>query len=135
MIWRYYLYNFMGSFLFFSAVLVPFLTDWGNLSLFQVQLLQSWFAVWVFILDVPSGIIADKLGRKYTIALGCMVFAFGLILYGSFPSFPNFLLSEFILAVGLALVSGADEALLYEFLKEQGFENNSKKIFWSGKFL
>ncbi len=129
MIWRLYLYNFMGNLLFFSAVLIPFFTEWGGLSLFQVQLLQSWFALWLFILDVPSGIVADRIGRKYTIALGCMIFAIGLLVYATIPSFPVFLLGEFILALGLSLISGVDEAILYEFLKDQGLEKESKKYF------
>jgi MFS family permease len=129
MLWRVYLYNFVGNLLFFSAVLIPFFTQWGGLNLFQVQLLQSWFAFWVFVLDVPSGIIADKIGRKHTIALGCLIFSIGLLIYGSFPSFITFIFGEFILALGMSLVSGADEAILYEFLKEKGLERESKKYF------
>lgn len=125
---RNYLYSFFKHFAFFSAVLVPFFTDWGHISLFQVQILQSWFSVWVFVLEIPTGAIADKIGRKYSLILGAFFAGVATIIYGSFPSFIVFLLAEFLFAVGFALNSGADEALLYDTLKSQGREDESKKI-------
>jgi MFS family permease len=125
---RNYLYAFFKNFAFFSAVLVPFFTDWGHISLFQVQLLQSWFSIWVFVLEVPTGAIADKLGRKYSLILGSLFIAVATIIYGSIPSFGIFLLAEFIFAIGYALNSGADQALLYDTIKSQGLEEKSKEI-------
>lgn len=123
-----YAYAFFKDFAFFSAVLVPFFTQWGGISLFQVQLLQSWFSLWVFILEVPTGAIADKIGRKHSIALGSLIVALAVLLYGIFPRFEIFLLSEFLFAIGFAFTSGADQALLYDTLKEEKKENESKKI-------
>ncbi len=123
-----YVYAFFKNFAFFSAVLVPFFTDWGHISLFQVQILQSWFSVWVFILEVPTGAIADKIGRKHSLVMGAIFIGIATIIYGSIPSFNIFLLAEFLFAVGYALNSGADQALLYDTLKSQGRESESKKI-------
>ena len=88
---RNYLYSFFKNFAFFSAVLVPFFTDWGHITLFQVQILQSWFSVWVFVLEVPTGVIADKIGRKHSLTLGSIFLAVATVLYGSIPSFTIFL--------------------------------------------
>jgi len=115
--------------MFFSAVLVPFFTDWGKIDLFQIQLLQSWFSLWLFILEVPTGAVADIWGRKYSLGLGTLVTAIGVLIYGSVPRFEFFLLGEFLFAMGVAFASGADEAFLYDSLKSSGLEKNSKKIF------
>lgn len=123
-----YAYAFFKDFSFFTAVLVPFFTQWGGISLLQVQLLQSWFSLWVFILEVPTGAIADKIGRKHSIAIGSLIVALAVLLYGSFPRFEIFLLSEFLFAIGFAFTSGADQALLYDTLKEEKRESESKKI-------
>lgn len=125
---RNYLYAFVKDLSFFGAVLVPFFTDWGHLTLFQVQLIQSWFSLWVFILEVPTGAVADKLGRKHSIALGSLIIALAALVYGSVPRFEIFLLAEFIFAVGFALTSGADQALLYDTLVEEGREGESKEV-------
>lgn len=121
-------YSLFKDFAFFSAVLVPFFTDWGHISLFQVQLLQSWFSLWVFIFEVPTGALADKIGRKHSIAVGSFIVACAVILYGSFPSYPIFLLAEMLFALGYAFTSGADQALLYDTLKSEGREEDSKKM-------
>ncbi|MBI4066089.1 MFS transporter [Candidatus Gottesmanbacteria bacterium] len=127
-LWLNYAYAFFKDFAFFSAVLVPFFTQWGGISLVQVQLLQSWFSLWVFILEVPTGAVADKIGRKHSIALGSLVVSLAVLLYGSIPRYEVFLVSEFLFAVGYALSSGADQALLYDTLKEEGKEGESVKI-------
>lgn len=128
LIFKYYLHNFLRELAFFSAVLVPFFTDWGKISLFQMMLLQSWFGLWVFFLEVPTGAIADYLGRKYSIAVGALAATAGALLYGSFPRFELFLLAEFLFAFGMACTSGADEALLYDALIEAKRERDAKKI-------
>lgn len=128
-IWRYYIFVFLNGFVLFSAVLVPFFTEWGGISLFQVQLIQSWFMLWVFLLEVPTGAVADHFGRKFSIALGAIIFSFALILYASIPSFIIFLIAEFILALAISLVSGADKALVYDLLKKAKREKDAKKIF------
>ncbi|MCW1949101.1 MAG: MFS transporter [Candidatus Shapirobacteria bacterium] len=125
---KYYLFSFLRDFTLFSAVLVPFFTQWGHISLTQVQLLQSWFMLWIFLLEVPTGAVADFLGRKVSLILGALTMTIGVIVYGSIPNFYIFLLGEFILATSLALMSGADNALLYDSLKELNREDEIKKI-------
>lgn len=121
-------YSLFKDFAFFSAVLIPFFTDWGHITLFQVQLLQSWFSLWVFIFEVPTGALADKIGRKHSIALGSFIVACAVLIYGSLPSYPIFLLAEMLFALGYAFTSGADQALLYDTLKSEGREDDSKKM-------
>ena len=53
---------------FVAAVLVPFLTDWGGLTLLQVFTLNAWFMFWNLVFEVPTGAIADRFGRKWSIA-------------------------------------------------------------------
>lgn len=125
---RLYVHAFFKNFAFFSAVLVPFFTDWGHISLLQIQLLQSWFSIWVFALEIPTGAVADFIGRKHSLTIGSIIIAFAVIIYGSVPSFAIFLLAELLFALGYALNSGADQALLYDTLKSQGREDESKKI-------
>lgn len=125
----YYLLGFLREFTLFSGVLTPFFTEWGHISLSQIQLLQSWFMLWIFLLEIPTGVIADYFGRKYSLAAGAFVSALGVIIYSRAPYLPLFFLGEFLFAAGVALSSGADQALLYDSLKELGLEKENKKIF------
>jgi MFS family permease len=112
---------------FFSAVLVPFYTDWGGLKLSQILYLNAWFMFFGFMLEVPTGAVADYLGRKHSLALGSLLGVAGAYVYASRPGFNRFLLAEFILAGSYALHSGADEALAYDSLKMAGAEDKSKQ--------
>ncbi|MEK7154519.1 MAG: MFS transporter [Patescibacteria group bacterium] len=127
-IWKYYLFSFFTSLAFFGGVLIPFFTVWGHINQFQIQLLQAWFMFWIFVLEIPTGAIADYFGRKYSIVLGAIVSTFAALLYGSFPNFGIFLLGEFLFAAAIALQSGADEALIYDSLKQAGQTDLAKKV-------
>ena len=127
--WRYYVFSFLAGLSFYTAALIPFYTNWGHISLTQVQFLQAWLMFWAFVLEVPTGVIADKFGRKYSVALGCLMTFFSFLIYGSFPYFSAFLVAEFLAAAGMALMSGASEALLYDSLKEENNESSFKNVF------
>ncbi len=127
-IWKYYAFSFLRSFTLFAGILVPFFTEWGGLTLLQIQLLQSWYMLWVFILEVPSGVVADKFGRKTSITFGVILMGIAFVLYGIFSGFTFYLLAELLIALATALISGADQALLYDSLKEAGEEAESKKV-------
>jgi MFS family permease len=127
--WRYYLYSFLSGLTFYTAALIPFYTQWGHLSLTQVQFLQAWLMFWAFVLEIPTGVIADKFGRKYSVVLGCFATFSSFLIYGLVPTFSSFLIAEFLAALGLALISGAGEALLYDSLKEENGESKFKNIY------
>ena len=107
---------------------MPFFLEWGGLTIFQTQILQSWFSFWLFIMEIPTGVIADYFGRKYSIALGCLAVSLAALVYGSYPVYWIFLLGEFIWAVANSLVSGANEAWLYDHLKRYHHEEQAKAI-------
>lgn len=110
-------------------MLVPFFTDWGGLNLTQIMVLQSWFMLWIFVLEVPSGAVADYLGRKHALVLACAVNVTGAIVYGIVPNFFVFLLGEVLWAISAALFSGASEAFIYDTLKDTGKSEKSKEVF------
>ncbi|MEM5814592.1 MAG: MFS transporter, partial [Candidatus Aenigmatarchaeota archaeon] len=128
-IWKMYLMNLLRGLHFFGGVLIPFFTDWAHLSYTQIMILQSWFMFWAFALEIPTGTVADYFGRRASIALGCFTWAAGALIYVSYPSFYVFMLGEFIFAIGAALISGADQALIYDSLKQSGEAKRSKSVF------
>jgi MFS family permease len=112
---------------FVAAVLVPFLTDWGGLTLLQVFTLNAWFMFWNLVFEVPTGAIADRFGRKWSIAVGTVVTAAGCLTYVSTPDFRVFLFGDVLMALGNTLVSGADEALGYDSLVAAGEEHRAPR--------
>lgn len=114
---------------FHGAVLAPFYTQWGGLSLTEMMLLNSWFMLWSFALEVPTGAVADFLGRRISLALGALTAAIAAVVYASHPSIYLFLAGEVLFAIAYTLQSGADEALAYDSLKAGGQESSAARVF------
>ncbi len=126
---KIYLFRFLLSLHLIGGVLIPFFTDWGGIRFFQVMVLQSFYVFSVFLLEVPTGAVADHLGRKVSLILAALVNAASVLVYASTPSFAVFLAAEFLWALSTALVSGADEALVYDSLRQMNEEGRSKQAF------
>jgi predicted MFS family arabinose efflux permease len=129
---KIYAFKFLVNLHFIGGVLVPFFTDWGGIRFSQVMILQSFFVFSVFLLEVPTGAVADYLGRKVSLFLAALFNAIAVLVYASRPDFAVFLCGEFLWALGFALMSGADEAFVYDSLKQMNEESRSKEVF--GRF-
>jgi len=112
-----------------GAISVPFFLEWGKINYTQLFILQSWLMAWIFVLEIPTGVIADRIGRKHSLFLSGILGAISVNVFIFSPNFYIFLLAEFLMALTLAFCSGADTALLYEILKKQKMEKQSKYIF------
>lgn len=128
-IWKLYAFNFFSNFFLVGGVLVPFFTDWGKISFAQIMLLQAWFGLWVMLLNIPTGAIADHIGRKKALILSALFHIAFVIVYTSTPNFYMFMLGEVIAAVSVSLLAGAQEALVYDTMKNAKEEKKSKKVF------
>ena len=128
-IWKLYIFHFLRSMHFTGGVLVPFFTIWGGISLTQVFILQSWFMICIFLLEVPTGAVADRYGRKTSIILATLIGIAAPLVYASYPAFTIFFIAESLWALSSSLLSGAGEALTYDTLKKLKREDESKKFF------
>src|SRR5262245_54273423 len=106
-------FGFCQVFLVIMPVAVPFFESRG-LSMQQIFLLQGLFAVVVLVMEIPSGYVADLLGRKLTLVTGSVFIGLGHMMLLFAHGFAGLALFEFCLGVGVSLVSGADLAILYD---------------------
>lgn len=102
-------------------VLVLFWESCG-LSVLDIYLLQAAFALSSAALEVPTGMVADRLGRRASLLSGQLIVGLGFLFYAASGGFWSFLVAEVIIALGAALLSGADAALLYDSLAALGRE-------------
>lgn len=125
-IWKLYLFKILFGFFISIPVIVLF---WRNngLSMFQVMVLQSMFSAAVIILEVPSGYIADFYGRRKTLVTASVFATLGIATYSVGTGFMTFLAAEFLWAIGVSLVSGADSAMFYDTLVEMEEEGSYQR--------
>jgi MFS family permease len=115
-IWKLYLVNFLKNLQFFGSVAIPFFLDWARVDYTRIFILQASFMFWVFVLEIPTGVVADKFGRKVSIILGGLFVAISFSMYGIINNYWIFFAAEFFGAIGFTLLSGADKALIYDTL-------------------
>ncbi len=104
-------------------------------SLIELGILEGVFHLTTFIMEIPTGIVADLWGRRLSRLLGRVVFLVSLgIMFWSY-SFVLQLTGFIITAIGYNLESGAGEAMLYDSMKELGIEEQYKKTAGKNNFV
>ncbi|MBO8140248.1 MAG: MFS transporter [Thermosipho sp. (in: Bacteria)] len=122
-----YIYTFLNSFNPIATVWMLYLAFKG-MSLTQIGILEAIFHIASFLMEVPTGAIADIYGRKASRILGRLMWVLSNIsmLFGN--NFYQFAFAMALMALSYNLESGAGQALLYDSLKEIKKDKEYMKI-------
>lgn len=115
---------------------LPILSLYYQQTLFTAQNVALIFAVEAIasaIFEVPTGAIADLFGRKRSMLVAYAIDILAITLLWVGGSMMMFIVYAILTALGHALNSGSDTAIMYESLKEEGSEKYYKKI--SGVYM
>ncbi|WP_425147002.1 MFS transporter [Deinococcus sp.] len=91
----------------------------AHLTPLQLLLVGAVLEGSAFLLEVPTGVIADLYSRRLSIVLGCAFLGVGMLLVGSFPTFGVILGAQLVSALGYTCLSGAQESWLADELGEE----------------
>lgn len=91
-----------------------------GLAASEILFLESVFSATMLISAVPLGAIADRIGRKYVLFAGALGQGFSCFLLFFSDSMWLFLLSQILFGLFISMVDDADQALLYDLMKEVG---------------
>lgn len=122
-----YIYRFLSCFDITSGIWVLYL-GYKGMSLIQIGILESIFHITGFISEIPTGVMADLIGRKRLIVLGRTTALISTIIMLYSNSFWEFGIGFVLSAWGYNMNSGSEEALLYDSLKELNREEEYLKI-------
>lgn len=122
-----YLYTFIMCISLTQGFWLMYLASKG-MSLLQLGILEGVFHVTSFIMEAPTGAVADLYGRKFSRMLGRVFLIADLLLILFGTCFLHYLISFVFCAIGYNLESGAGDALVYDSLLEIGEENRYMKV-------
>ncbi|TSC69061.1 MAG: major facilitator superfamily MFS1 [Parcubacteria group bacterium Gr01-1014_56] len=114
----YYAFNFLIGFYLANGTTVLFEQRLG-LSYSQIFTLDAVYMLMFILFEIPSGAIADLVGRKKTILAGIALLCLGALATGNAHTFFQLFLTFFIWAFGFSLISGSSEAMLYDTLHDE----------------
>jgi MFS family permease len=128
-IYTLYLFQFLKSLHFFGSIAVLFYLDWATLDYTRAFILEAVFVLLVVLLEIPTGVIADKFGRRISLIFGGLFAGLGFLLFGIVNNYLVFFFANFLCAIGMTLFSGADRALLFDTLLQHGKESSARHYF------
>ena len=118
---------------FYYPVFTILFLDYG-LTLEQFALLNAAWAATIVLLEVPSGALADTVGRRNLLVFTGILMVLEMILMCFAPRgnpgllFALFLVNRVFSGAAEACASGADEAIAYDTLKEKGDINDWPRV-------
>ena len=131
---------------FYYPVFTILFLDYG-LTLERFAILNAVWAATIVLVEVPSGALADTLGRRRLLLFSGVSMVLEMVLMAFAPRgpsgwlFPFFLVNRVLSGTAEASASGADEALAYDSLKAAGLAREwgrvlERQIRWqAGAFM
>jgi MFS family permease len=109
-----------------------FLLDAG-LSNTEAFAANAFFTVGQVVFEVPTGVVADTRGRRFSFLLGCATLLASTLLYLVMWQLQaplwGWAIASILLGLGFTFFSGATEAWLVDALKVTGFAGNLESVF------
>jgi MFS family permease len=117
----YLAYKFLSNLFFAYPIFYQFAQQ--TITPLQVGMFFSVIGIVGFIAEIPTGIIADKHGRKLSGLVGTMALGIAPLIIFLGHNFTAYLVAAVFYGLGRALLSGALESLVYDH------KNVSKKVY------
>ncbi len=129
---KYYFYKIFTKRVFLPLIAI-YLIDYGSVTIAQIALIASITGVVQFIMEIPSGYLADRVGHKKSLALGSFLSALSVLPYLFWPGYIGGLVASAGYFGSQAFVSGTIQAFMHETLLALGHGNNYSKIMAKGQ--
>lgn len=120
--YKFCLYGFFKNLRLFDAFLILFLLE-NQLTFVQIGILYSIREIVLAITEIPSGLIADALGRKKTLISSFFFYIVSFIIFYAAHDFFWFMAAFLTFAVGDAFRTGVHKAMIYHYLKVNGWDD------------
>lgn len=112
-----YFLNLMAEFKLYGVIAILYYVQITNsmalaMSVFSIATISS------CILEIPTGIISDKIGRKKTIILGSISSLIYIIILGIAESYVGLIIASLFNGLEIAFFSGNNQAYIYDLIEE-----------------
>jgi MFS family permease len=98
------------------------------ISLAELALIEAIMQSSQLLSELPTGAVADLLGKRASVIIGRIIALIGLTIYANATHFGMFVVYAVVSGVGDSFVSGALDALIYDSLKQDGGSDRYPKI-------
>ncbi len=128
MFWRFAAYGFLKNLRFFEPFLLLYFRE--SFSFFRIGVLYAVREVSTNVLEVPTGLLADRIGRRRTMVLSMVAYLLAFAIFFLTRNFGLYTVAMVLFGAGEALRSGTHKALILSYLKARGWED--RKVAYYG---
>lgn len=111
-LWIMYAIALLQGMVFYGPIATLYRQAHG-LTIFQITLIESISLALLILLEIPWGIIADKIGCRHTIIFCSALYLISKIIFWKADGFAGFLVERIMLSVVESGFSGVDSSILY----------------------
>lgn len=129
----YYISEFFAGLIFHMPVWVAYELQYISIS--QLALVEAVMQGSQLVAELPTGAIADLLGKRVSVIIGRIIGLVGMMMYTTSTSYLSFIWYAVIAGIGESFVSGAKDALIYDSLKQDKRDHLYAKISSKGSLI
>ncbi|MBL7165968.1 MAG: MFS transporter [Dehalococcoidales bacterium] len=128
MIRRFSLYGFLKNQRYFEPFIILFFLQRG-LSFTQIGFLIAFRELFINLIEIPSGAVADLFGRRRSMILAFVSYIISFAIFGFCQDYWHFFIAMFFFAVGEAFRTGTHKAMIFTWLRIEGRLDEKTKVY------
>ncbi len=120
--YKFCFYGFFKNLRFFDAFIVLFFLEKG-MSFLDIGILYSVREVTILLMEIPSGVISDALGRRKTLIISFFVYIVSFLVFYFSQNNIMLIIAMVLFALADAFRSGVHKAMIFQYLKVNNWSN------------
>ncbi len=125
---KFQAYGFLKNLRFFEPFLMLFFLEKG-ISYLQIGTLYAIREITINLFEIPSGLVADAWGRRRTLAGSFLFYLSSFTVFYFTTDYAWFVAAMLLFALGEAFRSGVHKAMIFEYLRLQGWEKQKVRYY------
>lgn len=130
---KFYVASFLKNQTYFTPILIVFLQS-QFLSFSQIFWVFTIGSLVSFVMEIPTGVLADIFGKKKTIIISRVLILVAYVVYGFSETFYMFILAQALYEFGNSFRTGTEAAYIYDYIKQKGTKDQYTKVKGNQKF-
>lgn len=125
---KFSLYGLLKNLRFFEPFMLIYFLDL-SLNLFHIGILFSIREIIIYIFEIPSGVIADRYGKKTENKFCFLFYITSFILFFIATGFVGFVFAMALFALGEAFRSGTHKAMIMAYMDRHELKDSKTRIY------
>lgn len=125
---KFSFYGFLKNLRFFDPYLYLYFIEAG-LEFTQIGLLLAVREIIIYVFEIPSGVLADRFGKKTELIISFMFYIVSFVLFYLGDGFIDYIIAMIFFGFGEAFRSGTHKAMIMAYLDKLDIKDSKSKVY------